>query len=45
MNYEKFENQKLELNLEKYNISELIKQVVETHKKNLKETKQRVKVA
>ena len=45
MNYEKFENQKLELNLEKNNISELIKQVVETHKKSIKETKQRVKIA
>jgi hypothetical protein len=45
MNYEKFENQKLELELEEQNISELIKQVVETHKKNLKENKQTVKVA
>lgn len=44
MTYEKFENQKLELQLEKYNVSDIIKQVVETNKKNLKEHKQRVKV-
>ncbi len=45
MNYEKFENQKLELNMQPHNISELVKQVVETHKKNLKERKQRIKIA
>jgi hypothetical protein len=45
MNYEKFENQKLELELKEYNISELIKQVTETHKKSLKENKQRIKIA
>ncbi len=45
MNYERFENQKLDLNLKDHNISDLIKQVVETHKKNLKENKQRIKVA
>ena len=45
MNYEKFENQKLELDSKDYNVSDQIKQVVETHKKNLKESKQRVKVA
>ena len=44
MNYEKFENQKLELELNEYNISDLVKQVVETHKKNLKEKKQRIKI-
>jgi len=45
MNYERFENQKLELNKKKYNVSEIIKQVVETHKKNLKINNQRIKVA
>ena len=45
MNYEKFENQKLEINKQDYNISELIKEVVETHKKNLRERKQRIKIA
>ena len=44
MNYEKFENQKLELELNKYIISDLVKQVSETHKKNLKENKQRIKI-
>ena len=44
MNYEKFENQKLELELSEHNISDLVKQVVETHKKNLKERKQRIKI-
>ncbi|MDD3646583.1 MAG: HAMP domain-containing sensor histidine kinase [Candidatus Gracilibacteria bacterium] len=44
MNYERFENQKLELNLENKVLGDLIKEVVETHKKNLKENKQRVKV-
>lgn len=44
MNYERFENQKLELNLENKVLWDLIKEVVETHKKNLKENKQRVKV-
>jgi len=44
MNYEKFENQKLDLKKENLNISELVKQVVETHKKNLKEKKRRIKV-
>ena len=45
MNYEKFENQKLDLDKQENNISELVKQVVETHKKNLKESKQRIKIA
>lgn len=45
MNYEKFENQKIELDLKEHNISDAIKQVVETHKKNLKERKQRIKIA
>jgi len=44
MNYERFENQKLELELENKVLWDLIKEVVETHKKNLKENKQRIKV-
>ena len=44
MNYEKFENQKLETKKEEYNISDIVKEVVETHKRNLKENKQRIKV-
>jgi len=44
MNYEKFENQKLDLNKQKYNVYEIIKQVVETHKKNLKINNQRIKI-
>jgi len=44
MNYERFENQKLELNKQKYNVADIIKEVVETHKNNLKENKQRIKI-
>jgi hypothetical protein len=44
MTYEKFENQKLEPEFKNYIISETIKQVVETNKKNLKEQKQRIKI-
>ena len=44
MNYEKFENSKLELNLKKQNIFEIVKQVVETHKKNLQLTNQKIKI-
>ena len=44
MTYEKFENQKLEPEFKKYIMSDIIKQVVETHKKNLKEHKQRIKI-
>jgi len=44
MNYEKFENQKLDINKKEHNISDIIKQVVETHKKRLKETRQRIKI-
>jgi K+-sensing histidine kinase KdpD len=45
MNYEKFENQKLDLIKDNYNVSEIVKEVVETHKKNLKEKSQRIKIA
>jgi len=44
MDYEKSERQKLKIELFLENISELIKIVVETHKKKLKENKQRIKV-
>jgi len=44
MNYEKFENQKLELNKQNHNIYDIAKQVVETHKKNLKEKHSRIKI-
>ena len=44
MNYEKFENQKLELNKEEHNVYDIVKQVVETHKKNLKEKNRRIKI-
>lgn len=44
MDYEKNDRKKLNITLEKENISDLIKQLVETHKKRLKETKQRIKV-
>lgn len=44
MQFEKFENQKLELELRSHDVPEITKQVVETHKKNLKENKQRIKI-
>jgi K+-sensing histidine kinase KdpD len=44
MNYERFENQKLEINKQDYILADVIKEVVETHKRNLKENKQRIKV-
>jgi len=44
MKFEKFENQKLELDTNMQDIWEITKQVVETHKKTLKENKQRVKI-
>ncbi len=44
MNYEKFENQKLEIDKKEYIVADIIKEVVETHKRNLKETKQRIKI-
>ena len=45
MDYEKDDRKKLSLILENKNISEIIKQLVETHKKRLKENKQRIKVS
>lgn len=44
MDYEKTEREKLNLEKTENNISEIIKIVVETHKKRLKENKQRIKV-
>jgi len=44
MDYEKFENKDLELSFSKENVSEIIKKIVETHKKKLKENKQMIRV-
>jgi hypothetical protein len=44
MDYEKNDRKKLDLMLENQNIFELIISLVETHKKRLKENKQRIKV-
>jgi hypothetical protein len=44
MEYEKNDRVKLNLTLENENIGDLIKQLAETHKKRLKENKQRIKV-
>ena len=44
MDYEKFESENLKLELKIKNISDIIKEIVETHKKRLKENKQRVKI-
>jgi hypothetical protein len=44
MDYEKNDRKKLNIVTTNENISELIKKVVETHKKRLKENKQRIKV-
>ena len=44
MDYEKSERKKLLLDFNLNNISDFIKEIVETHKKKLKENKQRIKV-
>ncbi|MFK7780410.1 MAG: HAMP domain-containing sensor histidine kinase [Candidatus Gracilibacteria bacterium] len=44
MDYEKNDRKKLSLVLVEYNIADIIKQLAETHKKSLKERKQRIKV-
>jgi len=44
MDFEKDQNKKLDLKLNKVVISDLIISLVETHKKRLKENKQRIKV-
>jgi len=44
MEYEKFENKKLEITQSEENIGDILKIVVETHKKRLKENHQRIKI-
>lgn len=44
MEYEKLDRKKLDLNLTDFNVNELIISLVETHKKRLRENKQRIKV-
>jgi len=44
MDFEKFERKKLKLDLSSENISNIIKNITETHKKILKENKQRIKI-
>jgi len=44
MDYEKFERKTLKINKTEENISYIIKQITETHKKRLKENKQRIKI-
>ncbi|NUJ97872.1 HAMP domain-containing histidine kinase [Candidatus Gracilibacteria bacterium] len=44
MDYEKFDNKKLEVNLQEENVSDILKLIVETHKKRLKENHQRIKI-
>jgi len=45
MDYERNDREKLNIVTTEQNVSDLIKFVVETHKKSLKETKQRIKVS
>ena len=45
MKFEKFENNSLDLKIKKENISDILKIVVETHKKKLKENKQKIKIS
>jgi len=44
MEYEKLDRKKLDLNLSDFNVNDLIISLVETHKKRLRENKQRIKV-
>lgn len=44
MDYEKFENRTLELNVSKENVAHILKELSETHKNKLKENHQRIKV-
>jgi hypothetical protein len=44
MDYQKTERKKIKLEITNENIGNLIKLLVETHKKRLKENKQRIKV-
>jgi len=45
MDFEKFENKSLELDLKEKNIYNILKVVVETHKKRLKEKHQKIKIS
>jgi signal transduction histidine kinase len=44
MDYERFDNKNLEASLQEENVSDILKLVVETHKKRLKENHQRIKI-
>jgi len=44
MEFEKFENKSLDLSLQDKNLYNILKFVVETHKKSLKEKKQKIKI-
>ncbi len=45
MDFQKFENKALELTLSKENVSDILKEVVITHKNKLKENNQRIKIS
>ncbi len=45
MDFQKFENKTLELSLTKENVSDVLKEVVITHKNKLKENNQRIKIS
>jgi signal transduction histidine kinase len=45
MEYEKDERKEISLDKKNTNIADIVKQLVETHKKRLKENKQRIKVS
>ncbi len=44
MDYEKFDRKNFSLNISKFNVSDLLKSLSETHKKRLSENKQRIKI-
>ena len=44
MQYESFENQELKLKMKEENLTTIIKSLTETHKKRLKENKQKIKI-
>ncbi len=44
MDFEKFENADLEVQKESFEINEILKTIVETHKNKLKETKQKIQI-
>jgi signal transduction histidine kinase len=45
MDFQKFENKTLEVSLTKENVSDVLKEVVITHKNKLKENNQRIKIS